>query len=133
RRVLLRGVRLPRLDARLFRRPRRPRRRFPEGGERPGAPVRRHRALLSPGLLPAADRPGGLAAGVLARERSRAIADGPRPRRGRLAAPSLGPRLRRPARVPGLGGPGRPRTAPAARRGAARERPAEALDDRSPV
>ena len=48
---------VPRLDADLLGRPRRPRGRHPQGGERPGAADDRHRPLLPARLLPAAARP----------------------------------------------------------------------------
>ena len=56
RRLLVRRVRLPRLDADLLGRPRRARGRHPQGGERPGAADDRRRALLPPRLLPSAAR-----------------------------------------------------------------------------
>ena len=55
-RVLLRRVRRPRLAADLLRRPRRARRRHPQGGLRPRAAAGRRRPALPPGLLPPAHR-----------------------------------------------------------------------------
>ena len=50
-RLLLRRVRLPREPADLFRRPRHPRRRPLQGGERHAPALRRRRPALPPGLL----------------------------------------------------------------------------------
>ena len=72
RRLLLRGVRHPRLAAGLLRRPRRARGGHPQGGLRPRAAARRGRADVPPGLLPPAHRRLGLAARVLGRHRPRA-------------------------------------------------------------
>ena len=77
-RLLLRRVRDPRLAAGVLRRPRRPRRRHPQGGLRPPAAAGRDRAHVPPRLLPPAHRRLRLAARVLGRHRSR-----PRPRRAR--------------------------------------------------
>ncbi len=55
-RLFLRRVRLPREPADLFRRPRHPRRRPLQGGERHPAAVRRGRPALPPGLLHADHR-----------------------------------------------------------------------------
>ena len=52
-RLLLRRIRLPREPADLLRRPRHPRRRPLQGGERPAPAVRRRRPALPPGLFPA--------------------------------------------------------------------------------
>ena len=52
-RVLLDGVRHPRVLADLLRRPRRPRRRPPEDGERPRAAARRRGPRVRRGVLPA--------------------------------------------------------------------------------
>ena len=80
-RVLLRRVRPPRVAADLLRRPRHPRRRSHQ--ERVGSrhSARRRRALLRPGLLPAAARSRRLAARGLHRRRSP-----PRCRCGRRSA-----------------------------------------------
>ncbi len=121
--VLLRRVRRPRVAARLLGRPRRARRRHPQGGLRPGAAARGRRPDVPPRLLPPAHRRLGLAARVLGR-------DGPRPR-ARRAGHRLRRRARhrhRPARRPRARRPDlarrrRPRPAAAARRRPPRERP----------
>ena len=62
-RLLLRGVRGPRVDADLRGRPRRAGRRHRQGGVGSRAAVRRGRAHVPPRLLPPAHRPHRLAAG----------------------------------------------------------------------
>ena len=76
RRLLLRRVRLPREPADLLRRPRHPRRRPLQGGERHAAAVRRRRAPLPAGLLLPDDRHRGRAAGGVCRLRLRRPAGG---------------------------------------------------------
>ena len=68
-RVLLRGVRVARLVPDLQRRPRRARRRHPQGGLRPCVAADRDRAPVPQRLLPPADRQQRLAARVLGRHR----------------------------------------------------------------
>ena len=126
-RLLLRRVRVPRLDADLLGRPRRPRGRHPQGGERSGPADDRHRPLLPARLLPAAARPLGAPAGVPAGTTRRA-SDG-----ARLAptdaADADGPGRRPAAHLPGLARRRRPGAAAPARHGAAGERRRRALDD----
>ena len=85
-RVLLRRVRRPRLAPDLLRRPRRARRRHPQGGLRPRAAARRRRPAVPPRLLPPAHRRRRLAARVLGRHRPRPPARRARHRRRRRAA-----------------------------------------------
>ena len=68
-RVLLRRVRIARLVPDLQRRPRRPRRRHPQGGVRPCVAAGRGRPPLPQRLLPPAHRQPRLAARVLGRHR----------------------------------------------------------------
>ncbi len=69
RRLLLCGIRTPRIAAHLLRRPRRPLRRSHQERIRPRHPARRRRPLLRPGLLPPAPRRKGLAARRVSRDR----------------------------------------------------------------
>ncbi len=120
-RLLLRGVRPPRVARHLLGRPGRPGRRSHEVGQRHGPAGARRRPPLSEGLLPAVDRcrraPGARLPGL----RPGAPADQPGPGPERPAAHGH----RRAARPrPGRGGlarPGGPRAGPAARHGPAGE------------
>ena len=85
-RLLLRRVRRPRVAADLLRRPRRARRRHPQGGLRPRAAAGRGRPPVPPGLLPPAHRRRRLAARVLGRHRPRPPPRRARDRRRRRAA-----------------------------------------------
>ena len=66
-RLLLAGVRHHRGPAAVLRRPRHPRRRPPEGGQRPRRPARRRRPALPARLLQAVAVARGLAAGAATR------------------------------------------------------------------
>ena len=82
-RLLLRRVRLPRVARHLLGRPRRPRRRPHEDGQRHGPAVRRRRPPVPPGLLPPDDRrrrPPGARLPRLRPDRL-PVAAGPGPRR----------------------------------------------------
>ena len=116
-RLLLARVRHHRGAAAVLRRPRHPRRRPPQGRQRPRRPDHRRRPALPPRLLPPVAVPRRLAAGAL---------PGPRPRRAAAVAAARGRRhpvakiaLGLPggasAARPHLGGAGRPRAAAAAR------------------
>ena len=100
-RLLLPGVRHHRGAPAVLRRPRHPRRRPPQGRQRPRRPDHRRRPALPPRLLQAGVLPRGLAAGDL---------PGPRPRRPADLAAARGRRLARhdldrDARRPRPGGP----------------------------
>ena len=127
-RLHVRRVRLPPVDADLLGRPRRARRRHPQGGERPGARHDRDRAPVPARLLPPAPRHHRAPAGVLDRRRSPRPADGAGDDAGRRPAPARGAAVRRPAAVPGLAGRRRPDPAAPARRRAALERRGAAVD-----
>ena len=86
-RLLLARVRHHRGAAAVLRRPRHPRRRPPQGRQRPRRPDRRRRAALPARLLQASRSPRGLAAGELPRARPRRAADLAAPRARRHAAP----------------------------------------------
>ncbi len=132
-RVLLGRVRRARLAAGLLRRPRRAGRRRAQGGGRPRPADGGSRALLPARLFRSAPGHHGLPAGVLARARSRRVADGARQRRRRRAVAPVGHDLRSRGRLPRLVRPARKRLAAAARRRAARERPDQPLDDGAPL
>ena len=82
--LLLARVRHHRGAAAVLRRPRHPRRRPPQGRQRPRRPDRRRRPALPARLLQAVAVPRGLAAGDL---------PGPRPRRAAAVAAARGRRL----------------------------------------
>ena len=92
-RLLLRRIRLPRVDADLLGRPGRPGRRPLQVGVRCGGPVRRRRPPVPPRLLPPTDRrrwaPGARAAGPRSRRCCRSAGRGPpTDRRSRSASTS---------------------------------------------
>ena len=88
-RLLLRRVRHPRLAPGLLRRPGRPGRRHPEGGERRGLAMVAIGLLYRRGYLLPARRCVRLAAGVLARARPEELPLARRPGRRRRAAPPV--------------------------------------------
>ena len=111
------GVRHHRRAAAVLRRPRHPRRRPPQGRQRPRRPDHRRRPALPARLLPAVAVARGLAAGALPGPRPRRAAAHPAARaptapRRRSASTCPASRL---ARRADLGGPGRPGAAAAAR------------------
>ena len=133
RRLLLCGVRRAPLPARLLGRPRRARRRHPQGGVGPRGAARRGRPALPPGLLPPAHRRGRVAARVLGRHRSRASAGRARHRAGRRADHRHGPRPRPRGHGAGLAHRRGPHPALPARRRPSRERHRGALDHLPPL
>ena len=114
-RLLLDGVRHPRVAGRVLRRPGHPRRRPLQGGQRPRRAAGRGRPPLPLGLLPADRRRRRLPAAHLSRLRLRPPA---RAARG-VARRRRAHRARRPARARGAGrgveGAGRPRAGADAR------------------
>ena len=84
-RLLLPGVRHHRGAAAVLRRPRHPRRRPPEGRQRPRRPAGRRRPALPRRLLQAVALPRGLAARAVPRPRPRRAADLAAPRGERRA------------------------------------------------
>ena len=84
-RVLLDGVRHPRVLADLLGRPRRPRRRSPQDVERPRPAARRRRPRLRRGVFPAGPQHGRLAGRALSHQRLASHAGLPGARRERQA------------------------------------------------
>ena len=137
------GVRPDRGAAAVLRRPRHPRRRPPQGGQRPRRPDHRRRPALPGRLLRPGAVPGRLAAGALPVDRPArpaAVARSARPT-ARALRISLAAARRPHAARPGLEGPGRPGAAAAARlrhrgerrRRAAGHRPALRRRQRAPA
>ena len=128
-RVLLRRVRLPRLVPDLLGRPRRARRRHPQGGLRPRVAAGRGRPAVPQRLLPPAHRRRRLAARVLGRHRPGPPARRARHRRRRRADHDHASRS---ATIEVIGADlarrHRPRPALPARRRAPGELPDRALD-----
>ena len=129
-RLLLDGVRHPRVARHLLGRPRRPRRRPLQGGERPRRAPRGRGPPLPLRLLPPDGRPRRLPAAHVPRLRLRppAGAPGAGPGRRRPHRPRRPPRPRRPRG--GVEGAGRPRAGADARHRHPAERPGRPPDHR---